>query len=119
MKETLSTKEKNFITKTLNRYQEKESTTLDELKLLDKKVKKAPRVFSYTFGTIASLIFGFGMSVAMGVIYPNQMALGIGIGIIGLLCVIINYPMYNKWLRNRKKKYSTKILELSKTLLNE
>lgn len=119
MQKTLSTKEQSFIKRTLDSYQEKEQTTLDELKLLDKKVKKTPRIFSYTFGTISSLILGFGMSVAMGVILPEHMALGIIIGIIGLLLVIINYSIYKKWLSNRKNKYSQKIIELSKTLLNE
>ena len=38
MKNTLKTKEQKFIERTINEYQEKETTGLDELKLLDKKV---------------------------------------------------------------------------------
>lgn len=119
MKKTLTTKEQKFIERTINSYQEKKTTGLDELKLLDKKVKRTPRIFAYTFGTISSLILGFGMSVAMGVILKDLMVLGVIIGVIGLLFVSINYLVYTKWVRSRKNKYSNEILELSRSLLNE
>lgn len=119
MKNTLSTKEQQFIKRTMSAYQEKETTGLDELKLLDKKVKRTPRIFAYTFGTISSLILGFGMSVSMGVILKDLMVLGVIIGVIGLLFVSINYLVYTKWVRSRKNKYSKEVIELSKSLLNE
>lgn len=52
-----------LVQKIRTQYTEKEYTTLDELKDLDKKVKRPVNVFSYTFGTVSALILGAGMSL--------------------------------------------------------
>ena len=119
MKNTLSTKEQQFIKRMMSAYQEKETTGLDELKLLDKKVKRTPRIFAYTFGTISSLILGFGMSVSMGVILKDLMVLGVIIGVIGLLFVSINYPDYKKMKEKNINQYRDEIISISDSLLNE
>ena len=99
-------------------YLDKEITKFDELKELDKKVKRPAQVFAYVFGSLSSLVLGMGMCLAMKII-GSSMALGIVIGIIGILLVLINYPIYKKILNGRKNKYASKILELSDNLLNK
>jgi len=78
--------EKNYATRLINEYGEKKQTKLDELKALDKKVKRPVRVFAYVFGTIASLILGTGMCFAMQVLNYGEVMqyVGVGIGVIGL-----------------------------------
>ena len=63
----------------------KELTKLDQLKALDKKVKKPATIFSYIFGCIGSLILGVGMCLAMKIIGGTTplMIVGIVVGIIG------------------------------------
>lgn len=103
-------------------YTEKEVTKLDELKELDKKVKRPATIFAYLFGSLSSLVLGAGMSLAMKVIGSTLsfgMPLGIGVGLLGILLVSINYPMYKKILGRRKNKYSKRIFELSDSLLNK
>ena len=103
-------------------YVEKEVTELDKLKALDKKVKRPAQVFAYVFGSLSSLVLGLGMSLAMKVIGSTlsfAMPLGIGIGLLGILLVLINYPIYKKMLKKRKAKYSSSIIELSDNLLNK
>ena len=114
----MSTNEKIYVEKVLNSYKEKETSKIDELKALDNKVKKAPKVFAYIFGSISSLILGFGMSVAMGVILKDLMWLGIVVGVIGLFLVIINYFLYKAILKSRKTKYAKQITDLSNEILN-
>lgn len=99
-------------------YTPKERTKLDELKTLDKKVKRPAKIFAYVFGSLSSLVLGTGMCLAMKVI-GDSMVLGIGIGLLGILLVSINYPMYKSILKNRKKKYANQIFELSNSLLNQ
>ncbi|MBR3803808.1 MAG: dihydropteridine reductase [Clostridia bacterium] len=99
-------------------YLEKENTKFDELKALNKKVKRPAETFAYVFGSISSLVLGFGMSLAMKVI-GNSMALGVGVGVLGILLVSINYPIYKAILNRRKQKYSKQIIELSNELLNK
>lgn len=111
--------ERKFIEKTLKDYEEKEYTKFDELKALDAKAKKGPRVFSYVLGTIGSLILGFGMSVAMGVILKDFIVLGILVGIVGLAIVCLNYPLHMKILAKSKAKYAKEIKRLSNELLEK
>ena len=116
-----------LVQKIRTQYTEKEHTQLDELKALDNKVKRPANVFAYVFGTIGALVMGSGMTLAMDVIEPgtyfgltigdNMMAPGIIIGIIGILMAVINYPLYNKILGSRRKKYADKIIKLSDSLM--
>lgn len=103
-------------------YTEKENTQLDELVALDKKVKKPATVFSYIFGCIGAIIMGSGMSLVMTDIgatlgIENSMTIGIITGVAGMLIAIINYPLYKKFLDSRRKKYASKIIELSDKLI--
>ena len=76
-------------------------------------------IFSYIFGSIASLILGFGMCVAMEVILEGWMWLGIVVGLIGIVFVSINYFIYKRLEEKGRNKYAEEILTLSKELLNE
>lgn len=112
----------NTINKIRNEYEEKKVTKMDELKALNKKVYKPVRVFAYIFGSVSSLVLGLGMCLAMKVILADvvlAMPIGIVIGLLGILLVSINYPMYKKILSRRKRKYQDKIFALSDEILNK
>lgn len=113
-------KEKLYAQKLQKEYSEKEYTKFDELKELNKKVKNAPRIFAYIFGSVASLVLGLGMCLAMKVIggTTTLMIVGIAIGLIGIGLMLLTYPIYKKILEGRRKKYAGKILTLSNELLN-
>ena len=105
-------------------YMEKEHTQLDELKELDNKVKRPAVIFAYVFGVIGAIIMGIGMSLIMTDIgtvlgLTSVMTPGIVIGIIGMLIAIINYPIYQKFLDSRRKKYADRIMALSDKLMNK
>lgn len=94
---------------------------IDELKALDKKVKRPANVFAYTFGSISAIIMGAGMSLVMTDIaetvgLQNPMLYGIIIGIVGMLMAIINYPIYKGILGSRRKKYADKVIALSDSI---
>ncbi len=119
-------KDNSFIAQQIRaQYVTKESTELDELKALDKKVKRPANVFAYVFGTIGALILGSGMSLVMTDIsdaigISNPMLWGIIIGSVGLLIAIVNYPVYKGILNNRKKKFADEIISMSnKIMTNE
>ena len=103
-------------------YVEKESTELDELRQLDKRVKRVPNIFSYVFGSIGAIIMGSGMSLVMTDIAKSlsfATPLGAGVGIVGLAMALINYPIYKKMLASRKSKYASQILEISEKIINK
>ena len=99
-------------------YTEKEITKLDELKQLDKKVKRPAQIFAYVYGTVSSLVLGTGMCLAMKVI-GNSMALGIIIGVVGIVLTLTTYPIFKAILKKRKEKYASQIFELTDSLLNK
>ena len=111
-----------LVQKIRTQYTEKEHTGLDELKELDKKVKRPANVFAYIFGSISAIIMGSGMSLVMTDIaetvgIQNPMLYGIVIGIIGMFMAIINYPIYKGILGSRRKKYADKIIALSDKIM--
>ena len=115
----MNTKDREFIVEKIRtQYTEKTDTALDEIKKLDKKVKNPANIFAYVFGSFAAIILGCGMSLIMTDInvflgIANPLIPGIIIGIIGLFFAIINYPVYKRILTSRRKKYASKIIELS------
>lgn len=115
----MNEKEKKYVEKTMSNYQEKKETKLEELRELDKKVMRGPTCFASVFGAIGALILGFGMCIAMEVILPGLMWLGIVIGCIGIIMVCINYSIYKKMVQKNKEKYAEQIVQLSNDLLNQ
>ena len=110
--------DKNFVQKMQSEYSEKQTTKLDTLRELDKKVKNPALIFALVFGIIGSLILGTGMCLAMKII-GDDMVLGILIGIVGIAMVSVNYFIYGKILASRKKKYNAQINSLCDEILAE
>lgn len=105
-----------------NEYSVKSTSKVVALKKLDSKVKLFPTIFTFTLGIVASLILGVGMCLAMGVIGGNDtlsMVLGVIVGVVGIVGVSINYPIYKKILNSRKQKYADDIITLAKQITDE
>ena len=99
-----------------NEYAPKNTSKVIALKKLDRKAKNPANIFAYTFGVLMTLVLGVGMSLSMGVIGNGStllFVLGIIIGIIGIVGVSINYPIYRKLLENGKRKYAFEIVQLA------
>ncbi len=105
-----------------NEYAPKDTSKVVALQKLDRKAKLPANIFGYTFGIIGALIVGVGMCLSMQVIGPStraSMVMGIIIGIVGLILVSVNYPLYKKIRENGKKKYAYEIMELAKQISGE
>ncbi|MDE6373188.1 MAG: dihydropteridine reductase [Clostridia bacterium] len=115
----------DVVTKIREGYIPRERTKLDELRALDKKVKLLPSVLAYVFGSVAALVLGVGMCLAMQVIGAGLasptvlMAVGVVVGCAGIALCAVNYFIYKAFLKSRKNKYGGEILALSNQLLNE
>lgn len=110
--------EKKYVEKILNNYEEKKITKLDELRALDKKASRGANLFASIFGSLGSLVMGLGMCLAMEIIFPGFMWLGIIIGVIGIFMVSINYFIYKRLLTKGRNNYAEKIKKLSNELLS-
>ena len=102
-----------------NEYAPKDTSKVVALRKLDVKAKLPANIFTYILGTISALVFGTGMCLTMGEIgsgTTGSFALGIIIGIIGMVGMGVNYPIYTRILENGKKKYAFEIMELAKEI---
>ena len=102
-----------------NEYAPKDTSKVIALRKLDAKAKRPAAVFTYSFGIIFALILGLGMCLTMGQIgsgSTGSFVLGIVIGIIGMVGMGVNYPIYKRILDNGKKKYAFEIMELAKEI---
>lgn len=102
-----------------NEYAPKSTSKVVALKKLDRKAKLPANVFAYTFGIIFTLVFGTGMCLAMKVIgsgTPSSVAVGIVVGVIGMVSVSVNFPIHKKLLEKGREKYAFEIIELAKEI---
>lgn len=105
-----------------NEYAVKDTRKVVQLKKLDAQAKRPANIFGWIFGAVSALVFGAGMSFAMGAIGDGSavsMAIGIGLGVLGGIGAGINYPIYKKIKENGKKKYGSDILRLAKEISEE
>lgn len=87
------------------------------LKKLDNKVKEIPMIVSLSLGIIGILLFGTGMCFFLQ--WIHIWFFGIPFSIIGVIIMILAYPMYNKLTNYLKDKYKDQIISLSEELLKD
>ena len=102
-------------------YAPRDNSKIKALRKLDNKAKLPATIFTYTFGIISALVFGTGMCLAMQVIGSGlvMMVIGILIGIVGMVGMLVAYPVYRKVFKQTKEKYAPRILELTAELTGE
>lgn len=102
-----------------NEYTPKDISKVAALKKLDAKAKLPATIFTYTLGIISALILGIGMCLTMDQIGDSttfMYILGIILGIIGIIGVSVNYPIYKKMIAKGKQKYAFEIVQLAKEI---
>lgn len=105
-----------------NEYAPKDDSKVIALRKLDARAKLPATVVTYTFGILSALVTGVGMCLSMRVIGSGSSAmfvLGVIVGILGLLGMGVNYPVYKTLLAKGKKKYAFEIMELARAISEE
>lgn len=105
-----------------NEYAPKDTSKVVALRKLDHKAKLPATIFTYTLGIVSALVFGVGMCLAMKVIGSGSLfsfVSGIIIGVIGMIGMGVNLPIYNKLRAKGKQKYAFEIIQLAKEISDE
>lgn len=111
--------DKIFAEAIANEYAPKNTSKVVALKKLDRKAKSKAEIFAYSFGISMSLVLGIGMCLAMKVIGSGttlSFTAGIVIGVVGIIGVCVNHPIYKKLLASGKQKYAFEIMQLAKEI---
>lgn len=118
---TYSAKEQAEVEYIRKKYLPKEADKMAELRRLDRIPYQKAQVRSLCIGVIGALILGTGMSLAMtelgALLGMAAMAVGIVIGLVGLVLVALAYPVYNRTLKKERERIAPEILRLTDELM--
>ena len=111
--------DKIFAEAIANEYAPKDTSKVVALRKLDRQAKAPANIFAYGFGLLMTLVLGVGMCLSMQVIGDGGVLMtgaGILLGILGIVGVGLNYPIYKKLLRSGKEKYAFEIMQLAREI---
>ncbi len=96
----------------------KELSTLEQIKKLDRSVTKKGEIISLIIGVIGTLIMGVGMCCVM--VWGDKLFVaGIIVGIIGIVAVLLAYPVYKRVVEKQRKKITPLIMRLTDDVLKK
>ncbi len=103
-----------------------EKDKMAEIRHLDASVTRGASIFALCLGIIGTLVMGFGMSLIMTDLKDflsmkgmTAMIVGIIIGLVGMVTVLVAYPLYQYISERKRKKIAPEILRLTEELMNE
>ena len=118
---TYSAQQQKEVEAIRKKYLPKEEDKMEQLRKLHSIPTQKAKAASLTVGIIGALIMGTGMSLAMtdigAALGSLAMVIGIAVGIVGMVLVALAYPIYNRVLKNERKKIAPEILRLADELL--
>ena len=113
---TYSAKEQAKIREIRSKYLPKEENKIEQIQRLDASVTQKATMYAIIVGVVGTLLFGTGLSCCMTQT-GKWFALGIPVGIAGLLVLAAAYPLYNHVVQKERKRIAPEILRLSDELL--
>ena len=118
---TYSAEQQKEVEAIRKKYLPREADKMEQLRRLHAIPTQKAQAASLAVGLIGALIMGTGMSLAMtdigAALGTLAMALGIVVGVVGMVFVALAYPLYNRVLKNQRAKIAPEILRLSDELL--
>ena len=111
---TYSAKQQEEVKSIRQKYTPREENKMERLRELDQSAKKPGTVVSLIVGIISSLLLGTGMACIME---WNMFAVGIAVGLVGMVGVALAYPIYSVLTKKRREKIAPQIIELSDELI--
>ena len=95
---------------------------LEQLRRLDAGVTQKASAWALVVGMVGALVMGGGMSLVMTDLgdklgLPYAMAIGVVLGVIGLVGVALAYPLYNRVVAKERERIAPEILRLTEELM--
>ena len=114
---TYSAKQQEEVERIRNKYISKEESKIEQLIRLDKQAERPGTIVSIAIGIIGMLVMGAGMSCVL--VWGSNIlisAVGIIIGLVGILMIGMAYPIYKKITEKERAKIAEQIIALSNEL---
>ena len=118
---TYSAQQQQEVEEIRKAYLPKEEDKMEQLRRLHSIPTQKAQSVSIAVGVIGALILGTGMSLCMtelgAALGKYAMILGIMIGLVGIVLVVIAYPIYIRTLKKERERIAPEILRISDELL--
>lgn len=115
---TYSAPEQEEIRRIREKYLPKPESKLEHLRRLDDGVTKKATAISLVFGVMGTLIMGGGMSMCL-VWGDILMIPGILVGVLGIVGIVLAYPVYCRTLAKERQRIAPEILRLTEEIHQE
>lgn len=103
------------------KYLPKEEDKMEQLRKLDHSATQKANACSIALGTVGTLIMGIGMSLVMSdfgnALGAYAMVVGIIVGLVGMVLLVLAYPVYNCVLKKERARIAPEILRLTDELM--
>lgn len=120
-KMTYSAKQQTEVESIRQKYLPQEVDKMEQLRSLDASVTKKANTVALIAGICGTLVMGFGMSLVMSefrqLLGNLSMPVGIILGLAGMALLACAYPLYQRTLRQERKKIAPQILKLTDELM--
>lgn len=111
---TYSAEQQEEVRKIRRKYAPREEDKMERLRRLDAGVTRKGTAAAVTMGTVGALLLGVGMSCCM---VWGLFAVGVLVGIVGILGMALAYPLYERITRKEREKIAPEILRLTDELM--
>jgi len=112
---TYSAAQQAEIEKIKSKYMPQTDSKLEQLRKLDASVTRPGTIAGLVLGIVGCLVFGGGMSLVL-VAGMEYLVAGILLGVVGLVLMIMAYPVYKSMTQRQKERIAPQILALTEEL---
>lgn len=113
---TYSARQQEEIRSIQRKYLPREEDKMEQLRRLDRSVTRKGTRAALALGVAGALVMGTGMSMTM-VFADTWFVPGIAVGLLGMACMGLSYPLYVRVTKRERERAAPEILRLSRELL--
>ena len=113
---TYSARQQEEIRSIQRKYLPHEEDKMEQLRRLDRSVTRKGTRAALALGIAGTLVLSTGMSMTM-VLADIWFVPGIAVGVLGLACMGLSYPLYVRVTKRERERAAPEILRLSSELL--
>lgn len=118
---TYSAEQQKEVEAIRKKYLPQEEDKMEQLRRLHSIPTQKAQTAAIAIGVIGSLIMGTGMSLAMtdigAMLGKLALAIGIFVGLVGMVFVVLAYPIYNRVLKKNRERIAPEVLKLTDELM--
>lgn len=114
---TYSAKQQEEVKRIREKYVPREEDKFEELRRLDASVEQAGLVPALSLGISGTLLLGIGLCCVL--VWTRLFALGVVIGVIGIVGIAAAYPVNRLLVKRRREEIAPQVLQLTEALLKE